>query len=87
MNLNDAVLDLAPTTPPPCFLNRAQWREYLKSAAHAQSCRGEPKVIIMVKSEPVFNREFPFCDDCTPFRKEEMEMRGTCKPNHLKELP
>lgn len=84
-NLRDAVSDLAPP-PPLCFLNATHWREYLASAAGAQQCRGEPKVILLVQGEPVFNLDFPYCADCTELKSFEMEKRGLCKPNFLKEL-
>lgn len=86
LNLRDVVQDTAPP-PPPCFLNGTQWREYLASAAAAQACRGEPKVIVIVKGEPAFNRAFPFCEDCTQVKSFEMDKQGKCKPNFLKDLP
>ena len=52
INLNDAVADLHPA-PPPCFLNRLEWVEYLKSAAAVQNHKGEPRVILVVDGEPV----------------------------------
>lgn len=32
LNLSDAVDDIAPLAPPPCFHNRESWLQYLKSA-------------------------------------------------------
>ena len=84
-NLRDAVSDLAPPAPP-CFLNATHWREYLASAAATQNVRGEPKVIIIVNGEPTFNFDYPFCADCTQMKSHEMEKRGLCKPDFLKEL-
>ena len=84
LNLSDAVMDLAPTAPP-CFLNRPQWLEYLKSAAAAQCHCGEPKVIIVIKDEPAFNKDFDFCVDCeSREHREFMKMRGSCQPECLK---
>lgn len=85
LNLKDAVQDLAPP-PPPCFLNHMQWREYLTSAAAAQACRGEPKVILVQNREPLFNSDFPFCADCTAKKSHQMSTQGKCNPNFLKEL-
>lgn len=83
LNLSDAVQDLAPAAPL-CFLNRPQWLEYLKSAAAAQCHCGEPKVIIIVNEEPVFNKEFDFCLDCeSSEHREFMRMRGMCRPDWL----
>jgi hypothetical protein len=84
LNMIDAVRDLAPS-PPPCFLNRSHWRQYLESAAKAQNQRREPKVIIMTASQPAFNRDFPFCADCTQAKKMDMAQKDKCQPNWLRE--
>ena len=84
INLVDAVLDVAPP-PPPCFLNRQSWIEYLQSAAGAQNQRTEPKVIIMLASEPAMNPDFPFCVDCTQVKSFEMTAQGKCHPAYLKD--
>lgn len=85
MNLKDAVIDLCPP-PPPCFLNRMQWTEYLISAAASQNVRGEPKVILLTNGQPQFNREFPYCTDCTQIKSVEMMRANRCNPHHLKEI-
>jgi hypothetical protein len=86
LNLSDAVEDLAPQ-PPPCFINRIHWVEYLKSAAAAQNSQHEPKVIHITKEgEPAFNLDFPFCADCTQIKSTEMLAKGRCKPEHLTNL-
>lgn len=86
LNLSDAVTDLAPP-PPPCFLNRTQWMEYLQSAASAQNSRHEPKVILIhPDGDPYFNLDFPFCADCTQIKSTEMLAKGRCNPNHLTNL-
>lgn len=82
LNLADAVDDLMPDQPP-CYQNRYAWREYLKSAAAAQNQRDEPKVILIVKDEPVFNYAFPYCADCTAARRTEMLMASRCNPEFL----
>lgn len=83
VNLTDAVNDLAPP-PPPCFLNRGHWMEYLQSAAAAQNSRNEPKVILIsVHREPYFNLDFPFCADCTQVKSTQMMGEKRCNPNHL----
>lgn len=85
LNLTDAVNDLAPP-PPPCFLNRLHWMEYLQSAATAQNSRNEPKVILISPArEPYFNLDYPFCADCTQVKSTEMMAKGRCNPNHLTE--
>lgn len=86
LNLSDAVDDLAPP-PPPCFLNRMVWIEYLKSAAAAQNSRHEPKVILVTQDDKaVFNKEFPFCIDCTQIKSVKMMEANKCNPNHLAEV-
>lgn len=86
INLSDAVDDLAPA-PPPCFLNRISWREYLKSAAAAQNSRHEPKVILIAQDgAATFNFAFDICEDCTQKKSVEMMALGRCKPDFLKEL-
>lgn len=85
LNLDDAVEDLAPP-PPPCFLNRMSWREYLKSAAAVQNHKGEQVVIVITKGEPSFNMKLDFCEDCTSRAAADMQARGQCVPTHLREL-
>lgn len=82
LNLSDAVDDLAPP-PPPCFLNRTSWREYLKSAAAAQNQKGEPTVILFKNGEPRFNYLLPFCADCTMEKSVEMMAKDRCEPKFL----
>ena len=82
INLNDAVADLHPA-PPPCFLNRLEWVEYLKSAAAVQNHKGEPRVILVVKGEPAFNLGFDYCCDCTQIKSFEMMRVDRCKPGFL----
>lgn len=85
INLKDAVDDLAPPSPK-CFVNHIQWREYLQSAAAAQNVRGEPKVILIASDgAAAFNRNFPFCVDCTQIKSFEMMAKGLCNPSFLKE--
>lgn len=85
INLADAVQDLAPA-PPPCFLNRTAWLEYLKSAAAAQNHKGEPRVIAIVNGEPAFDMALNYCADCTEKKSVEMMGKGRCDPDHLKKL-
>lgn len=85
LNLADTVEDLAPP-PPPCFLNRASWREYLKSAAAVQNHKGEPKVILLVSGSPAFNHALDFCSDCSTGQRSAMVKQGRCQPDHLKKL-
>lgn len=86
INLSDAVDDLAPP-PPPCFLNRMAWMEYLKSAAAAQNQKDEPRVFLYGPDGDVrFNFDFPFCADCTQVKSLEMDKQGKCKPDFLKQL-
>lgn len=86
INLKDAIEDLAPTMPPPCFHNQLDWIEYLKSSAAVQNQRGEPKIILIVEGEPKINYDFPFCEDCTQKKSLQMWQLGKCKPDFLKEL-
>jgi hypothetical protein len=86
LNLADAVNDLAPA-PPPCFHNRIHWLEYLQSAAAAQACRTEPKVILSSSEQGAhFNLDFNFCADCTQVKSVQMMAKGLCNPNHLTQL-
>lgn len=50
LNLSDAVDDLAPLDPPPCFHNRESWNLYLKSAAATQNHRSNQEVVIVAKT-------------------------------------
>lgn len=86
INLSDAVDDLAPP-PPPCFLNRTAWREYLKSAAAAQNSRHEQKVVLIAQGgAATFNFAFNICEDCTQKKSVEMMAADRCKPNFLQQL-
>lgn len=86
LNLSDAVDDLAPV-PPPCFLNRMSWREYLRSAAAAQNNKAEPKVILIARDgAATFNYGFDVCADCTQIKSVEMLAAGRCEPNFLQQL-
>lgn len=85
VNLNDAVEDLAPV-PPPCFLNRISWREYLKSAAAVQNHKGEQTVIFITDAGPAFNMGLDFCEDCNSQTAAKMKARGQCAPEHLRNL-
>lgn len=86
LNLTDAVDDLAPA-PPPCFLNRTSWREYLRSAAAAQNNKAEPKVIVIDEDGTArFNYDYPFCADCTQVKSVEMMRAGRCDPQFLQQL-
>jgi hypothetical protein len=85
--LNDAVIDLAPLTPPPCFPNRQAWLEYLKSAAAAQNHKGENKVILTHKGRThEFNYAYDFCQDCDTHYKRLMQSQMSCRPNFLRSL-
>lgn len=87
LNLNDAVDDLAPLAPP-CFTNRLEWVQYLKSAAASQNDRGEPRIVILnlnLKREPVINFDYPFCQDCTQVHSLAMTKVGRCQPQFLKD--
>lgn len=83
LNLTDCINDLHPP-PPICFYNKSHWIEYLQSAAASQYHKGEQKVIILVNSEPAFNYEFDFCEDCTDEAKTRMKKDGRCNPDALK---
>lgn len=85
LNLSDAVDDLAPP-PPPCFLNRHAWKEYLKSAAAVQNNNGEQKVILITKVDATFNLRLNFCEDCSRPHRNSMVARGLCDPDHLTKL-
>lgn len=82
LNLSDAVDDLAPP-PPPCFLNRNTWREYLKSAAAVQNHKGEPVVIRWVNGSPEFAMDHNYCADCTEQKSVEMMAKDRCEPQFL----
>lgn len=87
LNLSDAVDDLAPP-PPPCFLNRTAWMEYLKSAAAAQNSRHEPKVILIAQDGTArFSYQFDICADCTQIKSVEMLAAGRCDPEFLSKQP
>lgn len=86
LNLSDAVDDLAPIYPPPCFHNRTIWLEYLKSAAAAQNQRDEPKVILIRDGAASFNWDFPFCADCTQIKSLDMMRKERCQPEYLRRL-
>lgn len=83
-NLSDAVEDLAPG-PPPCFHNRAEWIQYLKSAAAVQYHKGEQKVIFARRVEASFNYEFDYCEDCHSARQAQMVRKGLCHPDYVKD--
>ena len=84
LNLCDAVDDLAPP-PPPCFLNKLEWVEYLKSCAASQNDGESPKIIYIADGEPKINYDYPICADCTQVHSLAMGKAGRCKPNFLKE--
>lgn len=86
INLADAIDDLAPKTPPPCFHNRMDWIEYLKSCAAVQNQKGEPKIIVIENGEPSINYNFPYCEDCTQVKSHQMHTASKCQPDFLKEL-
>jgi hypothetical protein len=86
LNLSDAVDDLAPLQPPPCFHNRSLWIQYLRSAASAQNQRGEPKVILIHDGVATFNWDFPFCADCTQIKSLDMMRKERCQPEYLRRL-
>lgn len=85
LNLSDVIDDLAPP-PPPCYQNRMQWMEYLKSCASTQIKRKSHKVILLQDDEPYFNFEFNFCRDCNQIQSLRMGNAGRCNPDHLKNL-
>jgi hypothetical protein len=84
LNLSDAVDDLAPP-PPPCFLNRNEWIEYLKSCAASQNDGESPKIILITNKGPQINYLYPFCADCTQIHSLAMTKEGRCKPDFLKQ--
>ena len=88
LNLSDAVDDLVPITPPPCFFNRSSWSLYLKSAAASQNHKGSQKVIIIgADGEPMFNERLNYCADCTQAKSLQMLNKGRCDPYHLSDDP
>ena len=82
INLKDAVDDLAPA-PPLCFLNKVHWIEYLYSAAASQNNRGEQKIILIVEGEPVINKAYDFCEDCTAHHRRAMVKVNQCHPDWM----
>lgn len=88
LNLSDAVDDLAPIDPPPCFYNRESWKLYLKSAAASQNHRSNQKVILVDEAgNPRFNERLNYCADCTQAKSMEMLALGRCDPFHLSDQP
>lgn len=88
LNMSDAVDDLAPLDPPPCFHNRESWKLYLKSAAATQNHRSNQKVIIVGQDgRPRFNERLNYCADCTQAKSMEMLAQGRCDPYHLSDDP
>ena len=83
LNLSDAIDDLAPA-PPPCFLNRLEWVEYLKSCAASQADGNNPKIVVVKNGEPFINYDYPICADCTQSHSLAMTKSGKCKPDALK---
>lgn len=83
LNLSDAIDDLAPP-PPPCFLNRLEWVEYLKSCAASQNDGESPKIILITNGEPRINWDYPICADCTQIHSLAMTKEGRCNPDFLK---
>jgi hypothetical protein len=83
INLSDAIDDLAPP-PPPCFFNRLEWTEYLKSCAASQNDGESPKVIYVVNGEPRINYSYPICADCRQVHRLAMTKAGKCNPSALK---
>jgi hypothetical protein len=83
INLSDAIDDLAPA-PPPCFLNRLEWTEYLKSCAASQNDGESPKIILIQNGEPSINYAYDICADCTQVHSLAMTQAGKCNPNALK---
>jgi hypothetical protein len=84
LNLADAINDLAPL-PPPCFLNRLEWVEYLKSCAASQNDGESAKIILIKDGEPTINYNYPICADCTQIHSLDMTRAGKCRPNALKD--
>lgn len=88
LNLSDAVDDLAPIEPPPCFHSRIAWLMYLKSTAAAQNSRHNQKAIITdADGPPRFNDRLNYCADCTQAKSMEMLALGRCDPYHLSDQP
>lgn len=86
--MSDAVADLAPVEPPPCFHNRAGWVLYLKSAAATQNHQSNQKAIIVGEDgQPKFNERLNYCADCTQSKSLEMMALGRCDPYHLSDDP
>lgn len=83
MNLSDAIDDLAPP-PPPCFVNRIAWIEYLKSCAQSRRNGRAKKIIIVRDGVPQINPNYRFCADCTQIHSLAMSKVGKCQPDFLK---
>jgi hypothetical protein len=83
LNLSDAIDDLAPP-PPPCFLNRLEWVEYLKSCAASQNDGESPRILHITNGEPRINYDYPICADCTQVHSLEMAKVGKCQPLFLR---
>jgi hypothetical protein len=85
LNLSDTIDDLAPR-PPPCFQNRLEWLEYLKSAAASQGDGESQKIILLTRGIPRINFDYDFCCDCTPEYRDAMASAGRCNPFFLKAI-
>jgi hypothetical protein len=83
LNLSDAIDDLAPP-PPPCFLNRVEWMEYLKSCATSQNDGESQKIILIKDGEPRINYDYDICADCTQVHSLAMMQQFRCQPLYLK---
>lgn len=84
LNLSDAIDDLAPP-PPPCYLNRMEWVQYLKAAAASQNDGESPKIILSAHGTPRINYDYPYCADCTQVHSLVMSRTGRCNPDFLKQ--
>ena len=77
---------LAPLAPP-CFGTRAQWIEWLASAAEAQRW-DEPGPLVITTGQPAtFDYELNYCADCVydQFERANLQQIGVCRPNYVRD--
>lgn len=77
------MLQLMPSAPP-CFDYDA-WVAYTLDAAEQDRPRSGPLTFLL--GEPMFNRGFKFCADCTPLHAVQMDRQGRCKPEFFHRSP
>lgn len=76
----EVLLQLLPAHPP-CF-EPDQWRAYSADAAAQSVWRTGPLTFHF--GEPVFNRGFNFCADCSTRHAVQMDREGRCHPDYFR---